>query len=231
MVDTIEPQDNTVIEEQQKQNLNTDRPSWLPEKFNTAEDLAKAYGELEKAYSSKEAPQPMNQQQAEQATGLSLDNYYTEFAEKGELSEDSYNQLATQGLSRDLVDSYIEGQSAIADGHVTQIKSAAGGDAEYSKITEWAATNIPQNELETYNNIVENGSVEEAMMAVSGLKARYDNSVGVPPNLLQGQQAQPTSAFQSTAEIVAAINDPRYQVDTAYRKGVEEKIKRSNALG
>ena len=44
MVDTIEPQDNTVIEEQQKQNLNTDRPSWLPEKFNTAEDLAKAYG-------------------------------------------------------------------------------------------------------------------------------------------------------------------------------------------
>jgi len=233
MVDTIEPQDNTVIEEQQKQNLdaNQNRPSWLPEKFNSAEDLAKAYGELEKAYSSKEAPQPINQQQAEQATGLSLDNYYNEFAEKGELSEDSYNQLESQGLSRDLVDSYIEGQSAIADGHVTQIKSAAGGDAEYSKITEWAATNIPQNELETYNNIVENGSVEEAMMAVSGLKARYDNSVGVPPNLLQGQQAQPTSAFQSTAEIVAAINDPRYQVDTAYRKGVEEKIKRSNALG
>ena len=233
MVDIVEPKDNGVSDYQNQQQLNqsSDRPSWLPEKFNTAEDLAKAYGELEKAYSSKDAPQPMTQQQAEQATGLSLDNYYNEFAEKGELSEDSYNQLASQGLSRDLVDSYIEGQSAIADGHVTQIKSAAGGDAEYSKITEWAATNIPQNELETYNNIVENGSVEEAMMAVSGLKARYDNSVGVPPNLLQGQQAQPTSAFQSTAEIVAAINDPRYQVDTAYRKGVEEKIKRSNALG
>ena len=122
MVDTIEPQDNTVIEEQQKQNLNTDRPSWLPEKFNTAEDLAKAYGELEKAYSSKEAPQPMTQQQVEQTTGLSLDNYYNEFAEKGELSEDSYNQLASQGLSRDLVDSYIEGQSAIADGHVHKLK-------------------------------------------------------------------------------------------------------------
>ena len=233
MVDIVEPKDNGVsdYQNQQQLNQNNDRPSWLPEKFNSAEDLAKAYGELEKAYSSKEAPQPINQQQAEQATGLSLDNYYNEFAEKGELSEDSYNQLESQGLSRDLVDSYIEGQSAIADGHVTQIKSAAGGDAEYSKITEWAATNIPQNELETYNNIVENGSVEEAMMAVSGLKARYDNSVGVPPNLLQGQQAQPTSAFQSTAEIVAAINDPRYQVDTAYRKGVEEKIKRSNALG
>lgn len=233
MVDTIEPQDNTLNEAQQQQHLETnqDRPSWLPEKFNTAEDLAKAYGELEKAYSSKEAPQPMNQQQAEQATGLTLDNYYSEFAENGSLSEDSYNQLASQGLSKDLVDSYIEGQSAIADGHVSQIKSAAGGDADYSKLTEWAAKSLQDNELNTFNNIVENGTVEEAMMAVSGLKARYDNSVGVPPNLLQGQQAAPTSAYQSTAEIVAAINDPRYQVDTAYRKGVEEKIKRSNALG
>ena len=233
MVDIVEPKDNGVSDYQNQQQLNqsSDRPSWLPEKFNTAEDLAKAYGELEKAYSSKDAPQPMTQQQAEQATGISLDNYYNEFADKGELSEDSYNQLEAQGLSRDLVDSYIEGQSAIADGHVSQIKSAAGSDADYEKITSWAAQNLQEAEVSTFNNIVENGSVEEAMMAVSGLKARYDNSVGVPPNLLQGQQAQPTSAFQSTAEIVAAINDPRYQVDTAYRKTVEEKIKRSNALG
>tara|TARA_Y100001937_G_C7037092_1_gene292899 strand:+ start:190 stop:885 length:696 start_codon:yes stop_codon:yes gene_type:complete len=231
MVDTIEPQDNTVIEEQQKQNLNTDRPSWLPEKFNTAEDLAKAYGELEKAYSSKEAPQPMTQQQVEQTTGLSLDNYYTEFAEKGELSEDSYNQLASQGLSRDLVDSYIEGQSAIADNHVSQIKGIAGSDAEYDKIVNWASTNLPEQEVITYNNVIENGTVEEAMMAVSGLKARFDNQVGVTPTLLKGNVATEGSAFQSTAEIVAAINDPRYSVDTAYRKSVEDKIKRSNALG
>ena len=233
MVDIVEPKDNGVSDYQNQQQLNqsSDRPSWLPEKFNTAEDLAKAYGELEKAYSSKDAPQPMTQQQAEQATGISLDNYYNEFAEKGELSEDSYNQLASQGLSKDLVDSYIEGQSAIADNHVSQIKSAAGNDAEYSKITEWAAQNLPEAEVNTFNQIVENGTVEEAMMAVSGLKARYDNSVGVPPNLLQGQAAAPSSAFQSTAEIISAINDPRYQVDTAYRKSVEEKIARSNVLG
>ena len=85
--------------------------------------------------------------------------------------------------------------------------------------------------MNTFNQIVENGTVEEAMMAVSGLKARYDNTVGVPPNLLQGQAAAPSSAFQSTAEIISAINDPRYQVDTAYRKSVEEKIARSNVLG
>ena len=126
----------------------------------------------------------MTQQQAEQATGLSLDNYYNEFAEKGELSEDSYNQLASQGLSRDLVDSYIEGQSAIADNHVSQIKSAAGNDAEYSKITEWAAQNLPEAEVNTFNQIVENGTVEEAMGCI-WFKSRYDNTVGVAPNLFK----------------------------------------------
>ena len=69
------------------------------------------------------------------------------------------------------------------------------------------------------------------MMAVSGLKARYDNTVGVTPTLIQGQAAAPQSAFQSTAEIVSAINDPRYKEDSAYRSNVEAKIKRSNVLG
>ena len=68
-------------------------------------------------------------------------------------------------------------------------------------------------------------------MAVTGLKARYDNTVGVTPTLIQGQAAAPQSSFQSTAEIVSAINDPRYKEDTAYRANVEAKIKRSNVLG
>ena len=210
-----------------------DRPSWLPEKFSSAEDLAKAYGELEKSYSSKqteEAP-PVTQQEAEQATGLSLDAYYNEYAENGQLSDDSYKKLETSGLSKDLVDSYIEGQTAIADNHVKQIQSVAGGEGEYEKITTWASQNLPETEVNTFNKMVESGTVEEAMMAVSGLKARYDNTVGVTPNLIQGQVSAPSSAYQSTAEIVSAINDPRYKVDTAYRKTVEDKIKRSNVLG
>jgi hypothetical protein len=218
---------------QENSSTTNDRPSWLPEKFNNAEELAKAYGELEKSYSSKqteEAP-PVTQQEAEQATGLSLDSYYNEYAENGQLSDDSYKKLETSGLSKDLVDSYIEGQTAIADNHVRQIQSSAGGETEYTKITEWASQNLPEAEVTTFNKIVESGTVEEAMMAVSGLKARYDNTVGVTPNLIQCQVSAPSSAYQSTAEIVSAINDPRYKVDTAYRKTVEDKIKRSNVLG
>ena len=58
-----------------------------------------------------------------------------------------------------------------------------------------------------------------------------DNVVGQAPTLVKGGIAQSNSAYQSTAEIISAINDPRYQVDTAYRNKVEGKIKRSNAIG
>ena len=234
MVDTLELKEDIQQTTTTDESTAQDKPSWLPEKFNSAEELAKAYGELEKAYSSKqptEEAQPVTQQEAEQATGLSLDSYYNEFAENGQLSDDSYKKLEASGLPKDLVDSYIEGQTAISDNHVRQIQSVAGGDGEYEKITTWASENLPEAEVNTFNKVVEKGTVEEAMMAVSGLKARYDNNVGVTPTLIQGQAAAPQSAFQSTAEIVSAINDPRYKEDSAYRSNVEAKIKRSNVLG
>jgi hypothetical protein len=234
MVDTLELKQDIQQANTTDESTAQDKPSWLPEKFNSAEELAKAYGELEKAYSSKqptEEAQPVTQQEAEQATGLSLDSYYNEFAENGKLSDDSYKKLEASGLPKDLVDSYIEGQTAISDNHVRQIQSVAGGDGEYEKITTWASENLPEAEVNTFNKVVEKGTVEEAMMAVSGLKARYDNTVGVTPTLIQGQAAAPQSAFQSTAEIVSAINDPRYKEDSAYRSNVEAKIKRSNVLG
>jgi len=37
--------------------------------------------------------------------------------------------------------------------------------------------------------------------------------------------------FKSTYEVAQAINDKRYSHDTAYRKSVEEKLKRSDILG
>lgn len=33
---------------------SSDRPTWLPEKFQNPEDLAKAYGELEKKFSGED---------------------------------------------------------------------------------------------------------------------------------------------------------------------------------
>ena len=237
MVEQVEIKDDGLTEAQNQSTLDkgtTERPSWLPEKFNSAEEMAKSYTELEKAYSSeKTAVDTATEQQkvAEEATGLSLDPYYKEYADNGNLSEKSYTDLQGKGLSKELIDSYIAGQQAIADSQLTQIYNAAGGKQNYDEVVKWASENLPANEIATFNKIVETGSNEEAILAAQGLKARMDNVVGQTPTLVKGGISPTENAYQSTAEIISAINDPRYQVDTAYRKNVEEKIKRSNAIG
>ena len=235
MVDTIEPQDNGLTEAQNKTTLDTgttERPSWLPEKFENAEAMAKSYNELEKQYSQIKNQTPQEQvQEANEATGVTLDNYFEEYQNNQSLSEKSYSELEAQGLSRDLVDNYIEGQTALADTQMNQIYNITGSKDNYEEMISWASENLSDSEVTAYNKLVETGTMEEAIMAATGLKARYDNTVGITPNLLKGGVSETTNAFQSTAEIIAAINDPRYAVDTAYRQQVEDKIKRSNALG
>lgn len=210
---------------------NQERPSWLPEKFQNAEDLAKAYSELEKKMSSGETQEQPTQQQVEQATGLTLDPYYNEYAENGTLSDDSYEKLAASGLNKELVDSYIQGQQALADATVKSIYDAAGGQEKYAALTDWASKNLSEAEQKNFNEIMEKGSIEAATFAIKGLRAQYDAQFGIQPNLLKGQNTNPDGeVYRSTAEVIRAINDPKYQTDTAYRKTVEEKIKRSNVM-
>lgn len=214
---------------------NNERHSWLPEKFQTAEDLAKAYGELEKKLSSGETPEQSTEElptkeQIEQQTGLDLNPYYEEFSEKGNLTEESYKKLEAAGLSKDLVDSYIAGQEALSNATIQSIYNVAGGEEKYKALTDWAGNNLTKAEQDNFNEIMSKGSIEAATFAVKGLKAQYDAQFGIQPNLMQGQANNTQDTYKSTAEVINAINDPKYQKDTAYRKSVEEKIKRSNVM-
>ena len=53
---TKENAETTTTETTEK--TETERPTWLPEKFTTAEDLAKSYTELEKTMAEKSAKVP-----------------------------------------------------------------------------------------------------------------------------------------------------------------------------
>jgi len=53
MVDTVEiKQDETTSEKPVEENVTQSKPEGLPEKFNSVEDLAKSYSELEKKLGS-----------------------------------------------------------------------------------------------------------------------------------------------------------------------------------
>lgn len=214
----------------------TDRPSWLPEKFNNAEELAKSYAELERKVSTPETQQPeaevktTEDLKVENTTGLNLEAYSQEYADKGELSDKTYGELEKNGLTRDIVDAYIAGQTAIADKQVQESYSLTGGEDNYNQMMTWATENLSESEINSFNKVIDSGDQAATNFAISGMYARFQSNAINEPNLLKGQAATGSDVFRSTAEVVAAMQDKRYENDEAYRKDVEAKLARSNVF-
>ena len=211
------------------------RPNWLPEKFKSAEELAKAYGELEKKMSApqqEEQPVESVEENTEPEEVQQLDKYYDEFIENNQLSEKSYEELDAMGLSKDLVDGYIAGQKALADNDVSEVQKVVGGQDNYAQLLDWSAKNLSQAEKDAFNNTIDNGSTEQVKMAVQGLMGRAGMSADNPQqNMFEGSVDNTnTDVFGSVAQVTEAMNDPRYSKDPAYRKEVEDKLARSSVI-
>ena len=245
MVDKVvitEEENNPSVEEQAKAQeapaqeapveTSNERPEWLPEKFANAEELAKAYGALEKKMSSK-PEEPVKEadlkiSEVDNKAGQ-LDKFYDEYAEKGELSETSYSELQNIGLSKEVVDAYISGQQALAEQKANSIMSTVGGKEQYTEMVNWASKNLSSEEIKAFNNTVDNGSLEQAQLAIAGVQAKYSAN-NTEPNLFSGTKADTNVGYRSVGEMLADINDPRYTTDSAFRADVENKVKLSNTI-
>lgn len=224
-----------------------ERPSWLPEKFKSPEDMAKAYSELESKIGKPAEPKADDAPPAEvpnptEATpddatkalserGLDLSKFSEEFSEKGELTPDSYAELEKAGLSKDIVDQYIEGQKARASQYESSVKAEVGGDEGYNQMVTWAKSNMSPAEITAFNSAVSSGDVNQAKLAVLGLSTRYSSANGSDPKrTIGGGKAGAQDAFESTAQLTEAMRDPRYKADPAYRASVQNKLSRSSVF-
>jgi hypothetical protein len=220
------PVDGQPVDGQQEQQ--TERPAWLPEGFESPEQLAEAYKAMSEAQQHNDRDQQMSAEEV--AADEKLGKFSSEFFEKGTLSAESYKELSKMGYPRSVVDQFIEGQKARMTLEENQILGEIGGKDEYNAMTEWASKNMKQAEIEAYNRAVESGDLNSAMFAVKGLQARYKASVGAAePKFIQGGKTNP-GGYQSVAEVVAAMSDRRYKIDPAYRAEVERKIGNSTVL-
>ena len=209
-------------------------------KFETQEDLEKAYKALEsKIGQAKEEPKEDKGLEIEEtaektveAAGLDMAALEKEYADNGELSEDSLVKLEKAGISRSVVGNYIDGIQALSVSIETDIKSMAGGNEGYKEMIAWAKDNLSKEEISAYNRVINNRDLDQnqykqnVSMAVQGLLARKNNNA--EPNLVRGKQSTTTDKFESMAQVTAAMSDPRYEKDPAYRKEVEQKIARSD---
>lgn len=218
-----------------------DRPEWLPEKFKSPEELAKAYAELEKKQSKPaEAPKAevppaeANEQQVAdelQSKGLDLSEFSAEFSQKGELSPESYEKLEKAGYPRNIVDQYVEGQKARAALYESEVKSVAGGDQQFSEMVDWAKSNLTPQEIAAYNKAIDSGDPAQAKLAVSGIYQRFSTARPQEPNLFKGNTSGPSSdVYESIAQMQKDMSSPDYKTDPAFRAKVQAKLGRSNIL-
>ena len=229
------PVEEAQVETTQEEVAATPEAEKILGKFDTQEDLEKAYKELESKIGSpkeetKEEPTldipEGNAEEVVEAAGLDMESLQQEFSDKGELTAESLAKLEKVGINKDIVDSYIQGQQAVAQQIETDIKSIAGGNEGYTEMIAWAKENLSAEEVYAYNRVVNGRDIDATKMAVQGLKARMGGNA--EPNLVRGKAAISQSQFDSQAQITEAMKDPRYAKDPAYRDEVIEKINRSD---
>jgi len=168
--------------------------------------------------------------------GIDFQDMNVRWQQSGTLEPGDYDQLAEAGFNRDMVDAYLSGlqykatqDTALTVKEVASIKESLGGEAEYNKMIQWAGENLSPEEVEGFNQIINSQPMAAVKMAVTGLHARYSAVEGREPKLIGGRASKGNSdKFESTAQLVEAMSDPRYSKDPAYQRKVQEKLGRSS---
>ena len=240
---TPEEQDSLQVGEQ----LSQQEEQVYAGKYKSAQELEKAYmelqsklGEQEKGETEVAEKEPEDKPTLSEGATLitsATDEYY---ANGNQLTPETLQKFSSMS-SQDLIKAYMEVQQLpeyqqaqqtpveITDSQVNQIKNAAGGEAAYSNIINWAKSNLEAEQINAFDDVVNTGSVQAINLAVAGLKAQYDNANGVEGRMVTGKPpVNSGDIYRSQAELVAAMNDPRYDRDPAYRQDVIEKLDRSN---
>jgi len=217
----------------------------LAGKYKDAQELEKAYIELEKKLGSRneeetQEPEVKDQQEpSEYSTQIeAISRAAEEFNSKGELSADTLAEFEKMS-SKELIQAYFEYEQGLpamdapqaaelTQSDINTIQNSVGGEAAYQQLVGWAAQNFSEAEIQAFDNVVDSGNVAAINLALAGLQARYTDANGYEGKMIQGKAAAPADTFKSQAEVVRAMSDARYDRDPAYRDEIMQKLARSN---
>ncbi len=174
----------------------------LAGKFKDPQALEQAYVELQ-----KKLGEPRDEVQSTEDESES-----TAPAEEEETSSESEADVET-----------------LSEAQAQELMDMVGGEKAYKSMLEWAGDNFGKEEVEMYDQVMESGNPNAIFFAVQALQSRYNDAVGSDGQLLTGRGAQNTDdSFKSQAELVAAMSDPRYDRDPAYRADLMRRLENSD---
>ena len=207
----------------------------LAGKYSNAEELEAAYIELQKKLGSSDTETEVEAPESEsddEAVDTSLfDRLWDE--SQDEVSEDLLKEIA-EADPTDLANMYLDYRNSEETNIITEqdaeiLKNSVGGEQAYEQMLSWANDNLEDSIIDMYDSVMESGDRNAAYFAMQVLASSYGESVGVEGKLVQGKApTETTKGFKSQAEVVNAMQDPRYDRDPAYRQEIMAKLERSN---
>ena len=227
----------------------------LAGKYKDAQELEKAYVELQKKLGDKgsgdssEARNSQNSEEVESEEGREeeeeaevdtskdgfLDTLWEEATGKDDYSKETLEELSKMDAA-DIADMHLRYRQQVEDSRpeiteqqVTELKNVAGGEQQYTEMLQWAKDSLNPQEIQMFDTVMERGDPLAAFFAVRSLSYRYQDSLGRDGQMITGTAPRGDgSQFQSQAEVVEAMSDPRYDRDPAFRQKVMKKLERSD---
>ena len=264
--DTVTTEENLTPDEQESlavgEEMEAQQESMLAGKYKNAQELEKAYIELESKLGDKDKDEVTETEETEEVSDEPYDKSQLEtfeeslrpsveliteasleFDEKGSMSPETIEKFSSLS-STDLIKAYEEIQKRgaenrptaeetaavdLTNSQVNQIQNSVGGEQAYQGLLGWASDNLPPEYVQSYDNLVDTGNVEAIQLALNGIRAQYEQTNGYEGRMLQGKAPKSGGdTFRSQAEVVAAMSNPKYDNDPAYRQDVMEKLNRSD---
>ena len=164
----------------------------------------------------------------------SLEQAYLELQKKlGEPKEDVRNEERVEETEAPEEVNESEDDEApsetLSEQQAQELFKMVGGEKAYKSMIEWAGQNFSQQEVEMYDSVMGKGDPNSIFFAVQALFNRYSEATGSDGQLLTGRSASKDSnGFRSQSELVAAMSDPRYDRDPAYRRDVMTRLENSD---
>ena len=160
-----------------------------------------------------------------------VDNAFISLVDAGEMTDEVQENFKKAGISPELVQAVEELVEFKKSHEQASVMDSVGGKDSYNEMVTWAAHNFNEGEIAQFDKSVTMGSQEELQSAVANLHARYQQATPTQTtsHMVKADAISNSNpGYESQAQMLADMQDPRYTKDEAYRKKVYAKANKSN---
>lgn len=163
--------------------------------------------------------------------GVDFNSAVKEYETKGYLSEETIEALNKAGYPPEVIEAFIEGRVAMEERFTKAIYESVGGEKEYRSIVNWASQNLTKKSIDAFNRAIDNNNINAITLMLEGMKAKMVAKMGTAKKSIHGGASAPNGSpkgYNSKADVIKAMSDPRYGRDAGYTRMVEQQMWATN---